>query len=195
MRVVAVCNDMRLSFECDRFVVGPDTKMGMISFVANASVAKAVIAMIQSGKRIASFDRDDDTSNFNSHVYLSPIPYRVAKERLPNFNAYHVVAIINRPSIVIGDVQEGIEARLFSEHITTPMLPAWVPYVSERLKLIGSIRELRAYNTKAYDLIFNDEDVDRIVADGLKKGKLLIPSKKANHANPRNVGRRLPATV
>jgi hypothetical protein len=189
MQVVAMAADMKLSFECDRFVVGLDSKMAMVSFVANASVAKSVIALIQSGKRFACFDSQEN-SNYASHVYLSTeAKYRVAKERLPSFNAYHVVAMLDVPGIVIGDAVQGIADMLFSEHITTPMLQEWIPFVSKRLVERNLVRQLRAYGTDAYALTFRSEDVDTIVADGLKRGKLLIPRKRKNEsANPISSG-------
>lgn len=170
---VKVETDSELEVEADRLAVSNWThtapQIEMISFIATESVAKSVIATIQTGKKTALFKfHEKDVAK------LSEEGYQIARSKLTKFNAVHVVAVAKTEGLVFGNMTEAVGAFIRSAEINTPVLPEWIPRLVELILAKKRIRALNCYRIEAYYCLFDSEDLDKIVTEELVAGRFTV---------------------
>lgn len=88
----------------------------------------------------------------------------------------HAVFIVKNENFIRYLSPEAIWLKLNSDRYSTPLLPEWMPYVTRKLIEGKFLRECNCFraNSGVLDLK-NEDDLDKIVIDGIKQGKISIP--------------------
>lgn len=60
-------------------------------------------------------------------------------------------------------------------HFTTPILPEWMPWLTETLSLNGHLPEIGIFGTFAYRLNITQARLDDLVSTGVRSGRITIP--------------------
>lgn len=139
-----------------------------MSFVATASIMKAVLAAVRAQKR-HQYVRLNHTD-----VSLSQAGYHIATQRLPRFDMVHAVMLAKDDNLIFGDVREQLGRYLLSPRTTTPMLERWVPVVIEEILQKKAVTMLTCFGFDAYRIEFKDNELDAIVTDLLQRKAITI---------------------
>ncbi|MCR9292018.1 MAG: hypothetical protein NXI32_04815 [bacterium] len=139
-----------------------------MSVAGPANLVKAAKAMVQSGK---DFDVvADEIGRCGSYDG----GYTVVVTRLPKYSTAHMIAVAKDPQLLLGDASEQLKRYILSDHITTPVLPEWMPHIEEKLRSLGMIQDMRTFGCKAAMAEFGSEELDAIVSTLVKTRKAIV---------------------
>lgn len=94
------------------------------------------------------------------------------------FNTYHAIAVSKEASFLPNAGSRAVWNALSGPDYTTPVLPGWMPYITDVMKDTGLIRDLLCFQCKCGLMTATTDDLDTIVSGGLREGKISIPIRK-----------------
>jgi hypothetical protein len=174
--------------ECDRVCYANSTLMAA-SFVATSNQIKAVRAILHAKRGKVSIRCTGITCQYPSKT--NDLAYRRFADPLleacekgynlwvhkMDYGKMHATVISKDKNLIMYVSPESVWSRLQdSELYETPMIREWMPYITQQLIRHQYLRECRCYRTNSAILdIKKVEQLDEIVTDGLKSGKIMIP--------------------
>lgn len=157
-----------------------DRKVMALSIAAPTVQAKAVAALLGSGLTVLLEFEDvpwpawGEGRNRNFYGVKKPDGgMRVYRTRLNRWMG-HVVAIAKDERLLLDRGTDGILNRLLSSEFTTPILPEWAGPIENRLRADNKLVDCDGYNLNAAMLGCDDEALDGIVSDLVRKGTCKI---------------------
>jgi hypothetical protein len=103
--------------------------------------------------------------------------YKVAMHRLP-FNSVQCTARLKDPRLLPCVNEEALWILLRSNRFTTPLLKPWVPWLMEAMLEEGTLERLPAFQCQPGLLAIDDGGLDKLVTQGITKGRLKVPGKE-----------------
>lgn len=100
--------------------------------------------------------------------------YRVSVSRLPKYSTGHVVAVAKDPLLLIGDLGRQLGRILWSEFITTPLLPEWIPHIRQELLKKCKIERALCFACVVHVAKFEPEDIDQIVSRLIRSKRIHV---------------------
>lgn len=145
-------------------------QLKLLSAVGPKSSVTGVGAMLRSGKCTAVLDGTHCTpgdQGWRCHTHLL------------HRDCWHLLAVSKDDHLLVSNTQEHLWAMLRSDRFTTPILKDWMPALHEKLIEKKVIVPLAGFNHNAAVAHFEDELLDTLVADGVKRKVFLIPRRSA----------------
>lgn len=182
-------NDTSFTALCDGLVISHDydwSNLLIVSAVGPQTVVKAITAVLHSTRFVTLSAKDcgdccpyygQRVRNLRTEVDYG---YRVSRTRL-GFDSWHLLAINEDPGLIPVYSQRSLLDKLKSHRFTTPILDGWIGYLTAELKERGHFKTLPSFGCRAGFLTLNDNQLDAIVSEGLRDGKIHI-TKEAAHA-------------
>ena len=97
--------------------------------------------------------------------------YHSKRVRL-GYDTWHCLMISSRPGLLLNDDDETLWLELSGANYTTPLLRSWMPYVRNKLVERNNLQQLKAVGCAPMLLDLQNGQLDKIVSDGIKYGKL-----------------------
>ena len=165
-------SDFRVS--CDS-VAYDDESAGdylmVLSAMGPQTSIKAVAAMLQSDVHCTMRVEDID-SGYDS-LGKHPGGYTVHRQRFEH-NTWHILAVAKQEGLLLKLSVEALWVELRKPRFTTPVLRAWVPSLMNTLQSNGHLRNLRCFGCDAAILMAGTAELDDVVAESLRRGRLKI---------------------
>jgi hypothetical protein len=171
---------------CDKLALANTYHIAYLSLIAPANVIKAFGAALNGHLQNTAFDYEDlewkdaaggRPSYRPAGLYPMECRYRRHVHRL-GFDWVHCVWVAKDPCLLLSIDSGSVWAALKRPEITTPLLRAWVPYLTRELLKTGHIVRLYGHECHCGRLTAKTADVDRAVAAGLKSGELTLQDDK-----------------
>lgn len=174
--------------ECDRLAYSNGT-MVVASFVSTPTQIKAIRAILHSKKgkvairtsgmtfQYPSRSKDNTYNRYgDSMLNKDDAGYNLWVYKM-DYGKIHATIISKSRNLLMYSSPESVWGRLVdSEFYETPMIRAWMPYITTKLVELKYLRECRCYRCNCAVLdIQKREHLDEIITDGLKSGKIEIP--------------------
>ncbi len=89
----------------------------------------------------------------------------------------HAALVTRNEKFIRNLTPESVWTKLKSSTYSTPLIQAWMPWLIEQLSEKNLLRECRCYrlNCAILDLKPGSSDLDDLVSEGIRSGKLVIP--------------------
>jgi hypothetical protein len=174
--------------QCDRLAHINGTMM-VASFVTSPNEVKAIRAILHNKKgkvgirtegltfQYPSRSKDEYSSRFGDcYLAKDDAGYNLFVYKL-DYGKIHATVISKSRNLLMYSSPESVWARLAdSEFYETPLLAAWMPYITKKLVEIRYLKECRCYRANCAVLgISRKEQLDEIIVEGLKSGAIRIP--------------------
>jgi hypothetical protein len=159
------CSGSETSLDCDALAVAGQTVM-LASVAGPSSTIKALSALLQTKQ---AFDLWAGNRSYEKY----PGTYHCHKCRL-GYNTWHMLAIAEHNGLLLDNSDAALWRELQSDRYTTPLLRQWVPEIRRVLEGNELLRTCGGHGCQVGVLRLKDEELDAIVADGLREGRLEI---------------------
>lgn len=172
--------------KCDRLALNKTGGLLFASFLADTGIIKGIRGLLNSEKRafisakglaVASPNGNPRTPDSIGKVDGG---YTVEAHRLP-YGLAHAFVYSKTPGLMLGRSNAHLWAKLTDPAFTTPILPEWIDYVAKTLRKRERLVDAQTYRCECSVLLATVADVDAVVSEGIKAGKLVIPPKPALH--------------
>jgi len=151
---------------------GPENRLMVVSAAGPDGTIKACRSLLLSDvKLVFATTKLTNFSPFVRVVRNKDVKYEVASSKL-QFHQGHLVARAKYPGLCVSMSEAAVWEFLNSEDITTPVRRKWVPYIKEKMIEERLIEPLRSFGCSACLIEAGSSDIDGIVTDGVKSGKL-----------------------
>jgi len=87
-------------------------------------------------------------------------------------DTWHLLAVSKNPNFLLDGGDEALWRVLRGEQYTTPLLRQWVPALRQTLTAGGLLRPCAGIGWQSQMLTAKDADLDRLVSEGIRSGKL-----------------------
>jgi len=166
--------DTNLTMRCHALAFNPSAscyEVMVLSVAGPSSTLKAAQAALNSRAKIQF--QADDIPHMPNHwkLYRCSSPYRIYRHRL-SYGMWHMLAVANHDGLLTESSDESLWRALQRDSVTTPMLRSWVPFIKSELTKRNLLQPLRTFGCTAALLAAADEEIDRIVTDGIWRGDL-----------------------
>jgi hypothetical protein len=170
----------------DRIALTRAKELLMISLIAPAQTVKGIRGILNTNSRCTIQATGQMVKRESASTSRGEQPgritrcgesYRTETHKLP-LGMAHAVFMTRAPGFLPSMAEEHVWQELMSNRFTTPMLRAWVPWIARTLKAQGLLLEAYCYNCNCGQLIATDQQLDKVVSDGLVGGSLLIESQR-----------------
>jgi hypothetical protein len=174
----------RFQLHCDAVGLHED-EMLLLSVVGAETSVKALTAGLRASGRDQK--RIDYSANVGpvSRVRLTRHGdgYRIHRTRL-NYGLWHVLCLAKREGFMPVLNEGSLWQMLQGDRFTTPLLRDWMPWLREEMRKRGQLVELNQSGCQAGLLLADNDALDELVADGVKRGHLRIGGKPHRAARP-----------
>lgn len=160
-------------------------KLQMIALVVEPMRAKAIRSILYAKQGKPMITAKGVPSRFPSAGDLAQnepgdlVPddggYETYMHRL-DYGMVHCVFVTRNANFIQHLSPESLWLRLNSDLFSTPLIQEWMTYLAQELIARNHLRECRCYRANCGVLdIKNDGQLDEIVSDGIRNGKIHIP--------------------
>lgn len=168
--------EVDLTMQCNALATagaGGSYEIALLSVAGSSSTLKSVQAALAARAKVTF--KPDDISGFYSHFRLLRHEggYRFYRHRM-GYQTWHLLAVARMDGLLTESSDESLWRALMSDQITTPMLRGWVGYIKTELTGESLLRPLRCFNCTASVLSATSEEIDAIVARGIRYGHLTL---------------------
>jgi len=166
--------NMHVSGLYDRIAIGGNV-LALLSFVAPAGEVKAMRAALATNTKDSMTLSGQLPEGRKKDDRLLPVTegYHVWAHRLP-YGMVHALFIGRTPGLLMNASDDVLWAALKHERFTTPLLRAWLTYIKEGLEEKKKLYDCACVGCNCRLLNARTEDLDELVASGLKSGFLRI---------------------
>jgi hypothetical protein len=157
--------------DCDKIAACKDRRIMVLSCSGPQQTLRGLAALLVSDAKVQlEWFNDDDEGK--SRLERDGCGYKCYKHLLcPGI--WHFVWISKDPRLLVAG-KEAIGQALWSETYTTPLLKAWIEPVRDALIEEGLLVELDGAGCESAYLTAEAADLDRIVTNGVREGRLKI---------------------
>lgn len=115
-----------------------------------------------------------ETYNYDRSLKVREVGYEMSKTPI-GYDLWHLVAVARSSTLLIRDTPDALWSLLSGPPFTTPMLRSWLPHIEPKLRVDERhLRKLRSFGCDAAQLHITNEQLDEIVSDGVKSGRMKI---------------------
>jgi hypothetical protein len=175
----------------DRIAHSGRRELLMVSLIADGMRLKQLRAALCGTEKsrentTATADGIKTNQPGNEHYYasvpgylkLSPDGYQMFQHKL-GYGMSHAMFISRTPGFMMVVTPESLWRELNSTRFTTPILREWMPYLDRELRACQKLEDAHVFNCKCGLLTATTSALDKIVIDGLAKGKIHITPETA----------------
>jgi len=171
--------DIKVSAYTDLYAYDPeDEALLFISLAGNEQAVKALSSAIIAGKTISISREEEVECLLNSRPDSR---YRIMSTKLAGGPLHQIVAdsrfYVNAGSesrlvVLPADTQlwEAVYAQVLAP-LASPMIPAWAPWLCDRLRETDRIREMKG-SLRVAEIAADEKVVDEIVSEGIRTGQI-----------------------
>jgi hypothetical protein len=170
-RIICLTDEGRVTLWTD-LVALDGCSIEIVSLMGAESAAKAVAAVLHSEGQ-ARFRIEAEGVPHYQEFGKDRQGYAVYKHRV-SLNHWHFLCISKRPGLLTSRDEASLWRELRSERFTTPLLRCWAPYIVEQLKERHLLERLDGFGCEAGLLTADSDDLDEIVAEGLRNRQIVI---------------------
>ena len=164
----------RFKLRCDSIGVH-EKEILLLSVAGSETAVKALTA----GLRCS--ERDQNRIDYSVHLgsvnetrlTKCPAGYRIYRTKLA-YGLWHVLCLAKREGFLPVVSDETVWQLLQSHRFTTPVLRSWIPWLCQEMKRKGAFVELTRSGCEAGLILADNETLDKMVGEGVRKGHLVI---------------------
>jgi hypothetical protein len=176
-------------FACDRIALSEHGRIDMVSVIGASTAIKGLRGALNTAgnsglsihldsahlARPAAGPGREEQKYFNRADYLrrNEHRYRSFTHRL-GYDWVHALFLAKDPDFLPSVDEDAIWRALKSSRFTTPVLRGWMPWLVGRLRREGRLAYLYGQDCRCGRLDLTTPQLDAIVADGLRAGRLRI---------------------
>ena len=129
--------------------------------------------VVATGAKVKKSHEEEYYEHDPGTLWKLPDGYRTESHRL-SYGLAHALFVTRTPGFLKSISEEALWQELTSTRFTTPILRSWMPWVTRQLQERELLVEADAYRCRCGVLQATTADLDGIVSDGIKEGRLLI---------------------
>jgi hypothetical protein len=170
-RISCTTEDGRITLWTDMVALDSQS-IPVLSVMGAESAAKAIAAILHSEGK-AYFRIETEGISPYQEFAKDKEGYCVYKHRA-SLNHWHFLCISKRKGLLTCMDEASVWRELRSERFTTPLLRSWAPYVVRQLKERELLAQLDGFGCEAGLLTADNEDLDKLVTEGLLNRQIVI---------------------
>lgn len=176
-KVKLQAGDTELTFRVNALAVdegGLLNRLLILSAAGSSTAIKSLRASLSS-KKVRAKLRPTDVPGFGPYVEIDKNPegYHVHVSKLCR-NTWHLMALADDPGLLVSSDPDTVWAALCRDHLTTPIIRPWLPWLHDTLLQLGSgyLRRVRGFGCRACLLEVDTDRLDELVHYGVRDGHL-----------------------
>ena len=169
--------DINVTAYCNAYAASEDKVLYYVSIAGTDSSVRAVAAAVQTGDNVILSDNKKYIGTFHAEK----LTMKRYSGKLEYNNASHFVLIHKAADsdqygfdLLLDNTPEALFAVL-KERYTVPMISEWQEEIWRVFSDAGYIQALEGRNTNTATLIVSEQDVERVVVEGVRSGRLIFP--------------------
>ena len=168
------CACSRFKLRCDAIALH-EKEILLLSVAGSETAVKALTAGLRSsGKDQKRIEYTAHLGSLNeTNLTKCPDGYRVYRTKL-DFGLWHVLCLSKRDGFMPVVSDETVWQLLQSQRFTTPIVRDWIPWLRQEMKQRKVIVQLTQSGCQAGLMEGDNEALDNMTSDGIRKGHLTI---------------------
>ncbi len=169
-------NESSLTLQVDAAAwqgIGSSSVLYLVSATGSHTAVKAVAAAMSIKNGSGRFYLYVKDQLPRTQITRAGNKWRVFKHRL-GYNTWQMLAVAENPCLLAKADEASLWRRLRSDVYTTPILRAWMPWLSAELSRLKLLSRFSCFRCDAAMLNLPPEKLDELVSTGVKQGELRI---------------------
>jgi hypothetical protein len=173
--------------EADRLAVSPAGTLLVAQVAAPAALVKGFAGVLHNHGQLAEITLAAGTLKNDEYPYGRTVHYlgrasegyvRAGVAHL-GYGVAHALFVARAPGLLRDCTEDALWRELCGPRYTTPLLRPWVPHLMAKLRAAGLLISCLGHRTTAGLLTATQDDLDRLVTEGLQAGRLRLEEGRA----------------
>jgi hypothetical protein len=174
----------RFQVRCDAIGIHEDEILLLSVVGAETSVKALTAGLRSSGSDQRRIEYSVNVGSIDRiRLLRCPDGYRVYRTKLA-YGLWHVLCLAKRTGFMPVVTEESLWQQLQRDQFTTPLLKDWIPWLRDEMKRREVLVEMTQFGCNAGLLLAENDTLDGLVSDGIKRGDLAIAGAHASAAQP-----------